>query len=495
MENAEAPRATHEQNINPWSVTGEVGDDGKVKPINYNKLVEQFGTKIIDNDLLERFKRVTGHELHRFLRREIVFSHRDLDLILDKHEKKEPFFIYTGRGPSSDVMHIGHMVPFELTKWLSDVFQVPLIVMLTDDEKYLIGKMDRTIDEYEHFARENAKDIVALGFNPDRTFIFSDYGFMGSDFYRNITRVAKRINRGTADACFGFDSSTNIGKVISQSPSASGSGGTQVNGYQIHFAAVQAASSFATSFPFLFGPDKAQAAKIPCLIPCAVDQDPYFRLTRDVASQLGYAKPSLIHARFLDALQGPGSKMSASVESSSILVRDTPKQILNKINQYAFSGGRETLEEHRAKGGDPDVDVSYQYLRFFLEDDEELERIGQDYRSGRMTTGEMKKRCADELIKFCTSFQERRAKVTDEMLDLFMRPRPLLWGGLKTDTVLPFVAGEVSDSRAAGDSKTPGSKNQAKKEKKMQLAAEKKLQKTRERDTGNAGADAVAPEV
>jgi hypothetical protein len=59
------------------------------------------------------------------------------------------------------------------------------------DEKYLIGKHNRDIDEYEHFARENAKDIIAVGFNPDRTFIFSDYGFVGGDFYRNITRVAK----------------------------------------------------------------------------------------------------------------------------------------------------------------------------------------------------------------------------------------------------------------------------------------------------------------
>ncbi len=59
--------------------------------------------------------------------------------------------------------------------------------------------------------------------------------------------------------------------------------------------------------------------------------------------------------------------MSASIESSSILVRDSPKQIAAKIKQYAFSGGQETLEEHRAKGGNPDVDVSYQYLRFFLE--------------------------------------------------------------------------------------------------------------------------------
>ena len=114
----------------------------------------------------------------------------------------------------------------------------------------------------------------------------------------------------------------------------------------------------------MFGPGSNQ---VPCLIPCAIDQDPYFRLTRDVASQLKYTKPALLHARFLDALQGPGSKMSASVDSSSVLVGDSPKKILSKINQYAFSGGQSTLEEHRAKGGNPDVDVPYQYLRFFLE--------------------------------------------------------------------------------------------------------------------------------
>lgn len=50
----------HEQNVNPWSVSGEVGQDGKVKPIDYDKLVDQFGTKLIDDALLERFERVTG---------------------------------------------------------------------------------------------------------------------------------------------------------------------------------------------------------------------------------------------------------------------------------------------------------------------------------------------------------------------------------------------------------------------------------------------------
>ncbi|CAG7995817.1 unnamed protein product [Penicillium salamii] len=382
----------HEQNVNPWSVSGEVGLDGKVEPINYDKLVNQFGIKIIDDTLLERFERITGHKPHRFLRRQIVFSHRDLEVILNRYEKNEPFFIYTGRGPSSDTMHIGHMVPFVLTKWLSDVFEVPLVVMLTDDEKYLIGKAGREVEEHEYYSRENTKDIIALVFDPDRTFIFSDHAFMGGDFYRNITRVAKR--NGGLLLRFRFEYEHWKGNISKATRALTY---TQVDKWmlrmpKIHFASVQAASSFASSFPFIFGSDRLQTSRIPCLIPCAIDQDPYFRLTRDVASQLKYVKPSLIHARFLDALQGPGSKMSASVESSSIFLNDNPKQILKKINEYAFSGGQETLEEHRAKGGDPEVDVSYQYLEFFLEDDEELEWIREDYKSGKMSTGEIKQK-------------------------------------------------------------------------------------------------------
>ena len=142
---------------------------------------------------------------------------------------------------------------------------------------------------------------------------------------------------------------------------------------RIHFCAIQAAPSFSNSFPQIFG----TASNIPCLIPCAIDQDPYFRLTRDVAQKLKYPKPSLLHSKFFPALQGPQSKMSASNVNSSIYMSDSPSQVKNKINRHGFSGGKETEEEHRRLGGDTDVDVSYQYLTFFLEDDDELERIGQ----------------------------------------------------------------------------------------------------------------------
>jgi tryptophanyl-tRNA synthetase len=104
------------QTIDPYNVSGEVGADGVVKAIDYKKLTEEFGTKLIDGPLLERFERVTGQKPHRFMRRGIVFSHRELDIILDRYEKGEPFFLYTGRGPSSDSMHVGHTVPFEFTK-------------------------------------------------------------------------------------------------------------------------------------------------------------------------------------------------------------------------------------------------------------------------------------------------------------------------------------------------------------------------------------------
>jgi len=122
-EDAPVPGTT-KQNVDPWNVSGEIGADGVTKAINYLTLIEQFGTKkILEEDLI-RFEKVTGRKPHRFLRRGIVFSHRDLNLILDRHEKGEPFFLYTGRGPSSDSMHIGHTVPFEFTKYVSEFFEL-----------------------------------------------------------------------------------------------------------------------------------------------------------------------------------------------------------------------------------------------------------------------------------------------------------------------------------------------------------------------------------
>ena len=171
LEDTPIPIHTQKQSVDPWNVSGEVNADGTVQAINYQKLTEEFGTKLIDEKLLARFEKVTGHKPHRFLRRGIVFSHRDLDLYvllsLPTHvccRFPDPdlgcWTVTRGASRSSSTpdavrrrtvfsgfltclycdccltpCSLGHTTPFLFTKWLQDVFDVPLVIMLTDDEK------------------------------------------------------------------------------------------------------------------------------------------------------------------------------------------------------------------------------------------------------------------------------------------------------------------------------------------------------------------------
>lgn len=372
------------------------------KGIDYEKLIKQFGSSTISQTQIEKIEKLTGQKAHRFLRRGIFFSERDLDFIISRVEQNKPFFLYTGRGPSSEAMHLGHLIPFVFTKYLQEAFNVPLVIQLTDDEKFL-WKENLTVEEANRLAYENVKDIIACGFDKEKTFIFSDMDYLGksSAFYRNILRIQRCVTFNQVRGIFGFGDSDKIGKIA--------------------FPAVQAAPSFSSSFPHIFG----EKSSVPCLIPCAIDQDPYFRMTRDVAPRLNYLKPALIHSTFFPALQGAKTKMSSSDSSSSIFLTDTPKQIKNKVNKHAFSGGKDTVEEHREKGGDATVDISYQYLTFFLEDDDKLEQIRKDYTSGELLTGELKKELITLLQPIVAAHIERRKNVTEDIVKEFMTPRPL----------------------------------------------------------------------
>ncbi|EAT34212.1 AAEL013521-PA [Aedes aegypti] len=381
--------------VDPWTVSSKSNAG-----VDYDKLIKRFGSSHIDGALIERLEKVAGKPVHPLIRRGIFFSHRDLHTLLNMVEAGKKFYLYTGRGPSSESMHLGHLVPFIVTKWLQETFDVPLVIQLTDDEKTLWK--DLTVEQSMRMARENAKDIIAIGFDVNKTFIFANLDYMGrcSAFYQNIIRIQKCVTFNQVKGIFGFGDSDVIGKI--------------------GFPAAQAAPAFSTTFPFIFGNDK-----LPVLIPCAIDQDPYFRMTRDVSPRLGFPKPALIHSSFFPALQGAKTKMSASEDNSAIFLTDTPKQIKTKINKHAFSGGRPTLEEHRELGGNTDTDVSFQLLRFFLYDDDELERIRVAYSTGELLSGEIKKIAIETLQPIVADHQTKRKEVTDEILDQFMTLRPL----------------------------------------------------------------------
>lgn len=437
---AKAPKVlAADQVVNPFEVSGGVDETGKALAIDFDKIVRDFGATPMTPEILERFEKVTGKRPHRLMRRGMVSSHRDLDKMLDRYERGEPFYLYTGRGPSSDSMHIGHAMPFEITRFLQEAFDCPLVIMLTDDEKYMHSEK-LSVEDVKRFAIENAKDIIALGFDPKKTFIFADFEFMGRGpaFYENCVMIAKHVTVNQIKGTFGFDDSTNIGKFF--------------------FPAVQSATAYATSFPFIFGKDKLKTRTIPCLIPCAIDQDPYFRQCRDRAEKMKHKKPALLHMIFLPALQGPGSKMSASVNTSAIFLSDKPNEIKNKVNRYAFSGGQDTAEKQKELGGRTDVDVPYQYLTFFLEDDNELERIRQDYEAGRMMTGEIKAICIKYVQEFVAEFQERRKKVTDEVRADFFAEKPLLFKGKTAEEMMNEVEEKKKREKAEKKAKADAEK-------------------------------------
>merc|ERR1719204_1805290 len=144
-----------EDEVNPWDVKAS-SDKG----VDYEKLILKFGSSCVDGALIARFESLIKRPVHPLLRRGIFFSHRDLSFILDQFEKGNKFYLYTGRGPSSDSMHLGHLIPFMFTKWLQEVFNVPLVIQLTDDEKFLWKDMKQ--EECQRLGWENAKDIIAL---------------------------------------------------------------------------------------------------------------------------------------------------------------------------------------------------------------------------------------------------------------------------------------------------------------------------------------------
>ena len=351
--------------LTPWESKGR---------IDYDRLVEMFGLRVMDDQIREDLRLAAGGE-HFMVRRGVFFAHRDLHLILKSHKEGSGFFVYTGRGPSGGT-HIGHLVPWVYARWLQERFGVTVYFQLTDDEKFYHNP-GLTLADTARLAEENARDFAALGFDPLKTHILTDTRDIGV-LYPLAAQVAKRITLSTARASFGFDNHTNIGMIF--------------------YTAMQSAPCFLE--------DK------PVLIPLGVDQDPHFRLTRDVAPLIGRHKPALMHNVMTPGLGGSDSKMSAKDSNSAIYTTDSHGTIRKKINKYAFSGGRDDVATHRRLGGDTEVDVSYQYLRMFFEpDDHVLNGIKSEYESGAMLSGELKQLLIERIVRYMEAHHARRDSV------------------------------------------------------------------------------------
>jgi len=369
----------NEMVVTPWEVRGKV---------DYERLIREFGTQPLTEELRQKIAKYTD-EFHLQLRRKLFFSHRDLDVVLDLYEKGIKFVLYTGRGPSGPV-HIGHLVPWIFTKHLQDKFDTRLYFQMTDDEKFVVED-ELKLKETMNFGYDNALDLIALGFEPKNTFIIFDVQDIDL-LYDIALEVAKRITYSTAKATFGFQDSTNIGWIF--------------------WPAIQAVPCFVHA--------KLTGENVPALIPAAIDQDPYWRVTRDIAQKLGYYKPAQIHCRFLPGL-GIGGKMSASEPETSIFTIDQPETVKRKI-WNAFTGGKETAAEQRKTGADPNICTVFQYfLYLFEEDDKKLAEREKRCKAGETLCGDCKTDLTERINRFLVEHRKKREKAKNTLEKFYIK--------------------------------------------------------------------------
>lgn len=310
----------------------------------------------------------------------LIYSHRDFDKFFAALKKGEKCAIVSGAN-ASGTLHLGHKVVFDTNLYFQKKYKVPVFVPISDDESYVAGKVE-TQEQALEFSKELAKQFLAYGFDPKNTYFIIDQIY--TNIYNLAIKLSKKVNYSEIKATYGYSPDNNIG---------------------LHFyPAVQSAH-------ILFPQEKFGIKNV--LVPIGPDEDAHIRICRDIAGRMGYNKPAIVHLKFLPGLDG--EKMSKS-RNNAIFLKDDEKTIKKKVNA-ALSGGQKTVEEHKKLGGNPDVDMSFQYLKAFFLTEKESNELEKKYKKGEILSGEMKKIFQDKLIETLKEFQEKEKHISEKDVD------------------------------------------------------------------------------
>jgi len=352
--------------VTPWEVKGE---------IDYGKLIKEFGI-----NTLKELPSVFNENV--LFRRNVIFGHRDIQKILEAIKNKKKFVMMTGLMPTGK-FHLGHMILAQQMIFYQKL-GAKVYIAVADIEAY--NAREQSLEESRKIALEQyIQNYIALGLKPENCEIYfqserSKNGEKSNAYYRLQNLLARHATFNEFKAVYG---EITPGKMLS--------------------ALLQASDMLHSQLPEFEG-------ECPVIVPVGIDQDPHIRLTRDISQRIKEKKFTQISSTYHKFMPGlGGGKMSSSDLTSFIALTDTPEEVKRKINKYAFSGGQATIEEHRKLGGNPDVDVSFQYLRMFFEpDDKKLEKIEKDYRSGKLLTGELKAILIEKINAFLKEHQKKR---------------------------------------------------------------------------------------
>ena len=440
--------------IDPWASKG-------IK--NYDEICEKFGLEKIDSTKLPN-----PTHLHR---RGIIFAHRDLDSILNAKKTGKPFGVLSGLMPSGQ-MHLGHKMVIDQAKWFQDLGG-DVTIAVADLEAHATRGL--SLEKCRKYAiEEYISNYAGMGLNPEKTSIYFQserpivqkmgftlgtktnlsemeaiYGFTGKTSLAHVQSPlvqAGDIVHPQLDEYGGLRPIV-VPVGIDQDPHIRLTRGmvSKTNWFNVNQnktgnltigLSIQDNNQEIMGMREDGGIDKNQRKMIVDKAISAINKAGYNELNsnpkhgtidiKDATSEnqneiqhqllslerqlggMGLMQPSSTYHQF--AVGMTGGKMSSSQPETTIFLNDSMKSIEKKIKS-SFSGGQATVEEHRAKGGNPDIDVAYQYLRYFFEeDDKELDNIREEYISGKLLTGEIKSICVEK----ATSWMKKHHELKDQ---------------------------------------------------------------------------------
>ena len=457
-----------------------VGNAGRIDPwsseqsTDYARIRDQFGLQSLDLTQVPN-----PSMLHR---RGIIFAHRDLDVVTGCMERSDPFGVLTGLMPSGR-MHLGHSMVIEQVRWFQE--QGADITVTVADLEALATRGTSLEEGRKTALKEYVHNYAALGLDPKSTNVYFQsgrpevqrlafslgrrtnlsefeaiYGFKGDT---NLAHVQAplvqvgdiihpqlkefgglrpivvpvgvdqdphlRLTRGLAGKTnwFNVGPGKRSGAQIRLSVQDENSDalGQAPNGRVDRARRQSVFDGIVSNLEHMGFSDIMSNPKEGMVnVPSATSQDIHrirmqmLAYERSLGGQ-GLLAPSSTYHHFAVGLTG--DKMSSSQPKTTIFLDDDIGVVEKKIKR-AFSGGQPTIEEHRRIGGNPDIDVAYQYMMYFFEDDDAyLEEINQQYRSGSLLAGEMKQLCIDRATAWLSNHQEMKDQ-TAHLVDEFFAP-------------------------------------------------------------------------
>jgi tryptophanyl-tRNA synthetase len=335
---------------------------------DYKGVMDEFGIQGF-KPLLKKIK-----SPHLYMRRGIIFGHRDFDKYLDAVKKGEPYALLTGMMPTGS-LHFGSKMVADEVVWFQNM-GAEIFFLIADLEAFTVREI--SLEQGRKNAVDMLLSMIALGLKPEKCHIYfqSDYK---PPYYKLQNMFSRRVTLNEFKALYG----------------------NEVTPAKMMSALIQSADILHPQLKEFGGFKNV-------VVPVGIDQDVHIRLTRDLAArtrEFSLRPPSSIYHRFQEGLDG--GKMSKSRPDSVISLTDSPKEAVRKLRN-ALDGGRETAADQKELGGQPDKCMVFNMLMYHLVgDDKTLANWEQECRGG-MLCGDCKKRACALMEAFVKDHHKKR---------------------------------------------------------------------------------------